>query len=179
VSAGVFHGGRADDLPLGGGGSMAQLYQQLILDHSRRPHGKGLVEGFDGESFQVNPTCGDQVRLRVELADGATRLGAVNWDGQGCSISQASISVMTDLVTGLPLAEVAALEAAFGELMHSRGKGVDDAVADALGDAIAFEGVSQYPMRVKCALLGWMALKDAVAKAAAGDNSPAHVPEGI
>ncbi|MDR1800003.1 MAG: SUF system NifU family Fe-S cluster assembly protein [Bifidobacteriaceae bacterium] len=158
---------------------MEQLYQQLILDHSRRPHGKGLLEAFDGESFQVNPTCGDQVRLRVTLAPDGARLATLGWDGQGCSISQASISVMNDLVAGLALPEVAALGEAFGLLMHSRGRGVPDQVADSLGDAIAFEGVSQYPMRVKCALLGWMALKDAVAKAAAGDSSPAHVPEGI
>jgi len=98
----------------------------------------------------------------VRVVDG--RLEAVGWEGDGCSISQASISVMHDLVDGADLATVARLEKDFDLLMHSRGKGVDDAVLDALEDAAAFEGVSKYPNRVKCALLGWRALKDALAK---------------
>ncbi|MDR2379449.1 MAG: SUF system NifU family Fe-S cluster assembly protein [Bifidobacteriaceae bacterium] len=158
--------------------SLDLMYQDLILDHARHPHGKGLADAFDGESFQVNPTCGDRIQLRVSLAAGPV-LAALTWDGQGCSISQASASMMRDLVEGKTLAEVADLGEAFGALMHSRGRGLDQARADALEDAIALEGVSRYPMRVKCALLGWMALKDAVAKAAAGDASPAHIPEGI
>jgi nitrogen fixation NifU-like protein len=157
--------------------SLDAMYQELIMDHARHPHGRGLAEGFDGESFQVNPTCGDRIQLRVALEDG--NVSGISWDGQGCSISQASASMMKDLAEGKTLEEVAALGDVFTELMHSRGRGVDEAKADQLGDAVALEGVSRYPMRVKCALLGWMALKDAAAKAAAGDSSPARIPEGI
>jgi nitrogen fixation NifU-like protein len=169
------------------GGGLDSLYRELILDHYRRPHAKGLAEGFDGESFQVNPMCGDQVRLRVKVDAGPSLDGAdggvlanVSWDGTGCSISQASASVMADLVQGQDLSRVEGLETAFSALMHTRGMGLaDDEAAEALGDAIAFEGVAKYPARIKCALLGWMALKDALAKAAAGDNSPAPTLEGF
>jgi len=160
---------------------MDQLYQQLIMDYARAPHGRGLADCFDGESFQVNPTCGDKVRLRVTL-DGAgqtPRLAAVSWEGEGCSISVASTAMMCTLVQGQELGQVEALDQAMNQMMHSRGQGVADQVADLLEDAIALEGVAQFPMRIKCALLGWMALKDAVTKAQAGDNRPAHVPEGI
>jgi nitrogen fixation NifU-like protein len=165
--------------------SLDSIYQELIMDHARHPQGKGLTEPFDGESFQVNPTCGDQVRLRVVLdappdADRpSSRLSQVAWDGKGCAISQASASIMTELVAGLPVDRVEQLDALFSELMRSRGAPVSAAVEDALGDALAFAGVSRYPMRVKCAILGWMALKDALSKALAGDASPARVPEGI
>ena len=162
-------------------GGMDQLYQQLILDHARAGHGRGLVETFDAESFQVNPTCGDKVRLRVslDLDSGAERLEAVSWQGEGCSISLASTSMMTELVAGHQLSQVEALDQAMNQLMHSRGQGVSDEVADLLGDAIALEGVALYPMRIKCALLGWMALKDATTKARAGDNRPVQLPEGF
>ena len=139
-----------------------QLYQQVILDHSRERHGSGALEAPDATSHQVNPTCGDDVTLGVRVKDG--KIEAIGWEGDGCSISQASISVMHDLVNGADLATVARLEADFDTLMHSRGKGVDDTILDDLEDGAAFEGVSKYPNRVKCALLGWMALKDALAK---------------
>jgi len=160
---------------------MDQLYQQLIMDHARALHGRGLASEFQGESFQVNPTCGDKVRLRVSLGgDGeASWLQSVSWEGEGCSISMASTSMMTGLVDGQSLAQVEALAEAMNQMMHSRGQGVSDEVADLLEDAIALEGVAQFPMRIKCALLGWMALRDAVSKAQAGDSRPAHVPEGI
>ncbi|MCR2051929.1 SUF system NifU family Fe-S cluster assembly protein [Actinomyces bowdenii] len=151
-----------------------QLYQQVILDHSRERHGCGALEDPDATSHQVNPTCGDEVTLGVSVRDG--RIVAVGWQGEGCSISQASISVMHDLITGADLATVARLEAEFNELMHSRGRGVDEAVLDDLEDAAAFEGTSKYPNRVKCALLGWMALKDALAKS--GTALPAVEPSG-
>lgn len=140
-----------------------QLYQQVILDHSRERHGAGALAEPHGQSHQVNPTCGDEVTLSVRVVDG--RIEALGWEGEGCSISQASISIMHDLVDGAQLATVARLERDFDALMHSRGKGVDEAVLDNLEDAAAFEGTSKYPNRVKCALLGWMALKDALAKA--------------
>ena len=140
-----------------------QLYQQVILDHSRERHGHGALTDPDATSHQVNPTCGDEVELGVRVRDG--RVVAVGWEGDGCSISQASISVMHDLVDGADLATVARLEKDFDVLMHSRGRGVGDAVLDELEDGAAFEGVSKYPNRVKCALLGWMALRDALVKA--------------
>ena len=142
-----------------------QLYQQVILDHSHERHGQGALTDPDATSRQVNPTCGDEVELGVRVRDG--RIVAVGWEGDGCSISQASISIMHDLVDGADLATVVRLEKDFDTLMHSRGRGVDDAVLDALEDGAAFEGVSKYPNRVKCALLGWMALKDALAKSGA------------
>ena len=142
-----------------------QLYQQVILDHSHERHGQGALTDPDATSHQVNPTCGDEVELGVRVRDG--RVAAVGWEGDGCSISQASISIMHDLVDGADLATVVRLEKDFDTLMHSRGRGVDDAVLDALEDGAAFEGGSKYPNRVKCALLGWMALKDALAKSGA------------
>ena len=150
--------------------AMEQLYQQLIIDHAKDPHGKGLGEGYDGESFQVNPTCGDEVRLRVHLRPGeaAPVVDHVSWDGQGCSISQASISVLAELVEGRTVAEADGLGEDFRALMHARGAGLDEAVEDRLGDATAFTGVGRYPARIKCALLGWMALRDALLQASAG-----------
>jgi len=147
---------------------MEQLYQQVILDHAREPHGRGLEEGFDAESFQVNPTCGDEVRLRVRLGDSADGpvIENVSWEGLGCSISQASVSVLTDLVTGVQPAEAERLGADFRDLMGSRGKGIGTR-ADELGDATAFTGVARYPARIKCALLGWMALHDALLRSGA------------
>ena len=147
-----------------------QLYQQVILDHSRERHGAGALKDPDGRSHQVNPTCGDEVTLGVRVVDG--RVEAIGWEGEGCSISQASISVIHDLVTGVDLAAVARLERDFDALMHSRGRGVDESILDELEDGAAFDGVSKYPNRVKCALLGWMALKDAFAKAGVALPTP-------
>lgn len=163
--------------------SLEQMYQQVILDHAKSPHGRGLVEAADGaahgQSHQVNPTCGDEVTLRVELggavADGAAAptISRVSWEGQGCSISQASLSVLTDLVTGRPVTEAEHLGDVFRELMGSRGKGLDDAAEDELGDATVFTGVSQYPARIKCALLGWAALRDSLVTSGALDQTAA------
>ncbi|APU14569.1 MULTISPECIES: Fe-S cluster assembly sulfur transfer protein SufU [Actinoalloteichus] len=141
-----------------------QMYQEIILDHYKRPHGHGLREPFDAESHQVNPMCGDEVTLRVALSahDPAATVLDVSYEGQGCSISQASTSVLTDLVVGRPLPEVLTVSEAFLELMQGRGKVEPD--EDVLGDGIAFAGVARYPARVKCALLGWMAFKDAVSR---------------
>jgi nitrogen fixation NifU-like protein len=144
--------------------NLESMYQDIILDHYKNPHGRGLREPFDGESFQVNPTCGDEVTLRVRLTgtDTDAVVDDVSYSGQGCSISQASVSVLTDLVVGKPLREALTAEAAFSELMHGRGKVEPD--EDVLEDGVAFAGVAKYPMRVKCALLGWMAFKDAVSR---------------
>lgn len=147
--------------------AMQQLYQQVILDHSREKHGAGEIDPYDAESFQVNPTCGDQVtlRLRLENADGGPRLAEVGWVGQGCSISQASLSVMTDLVTDRTINEIDTLNETFRELMHGRGQELEEEKQDLLEDATAFTGVAKFPARIKCALLGWMALRDALAHA--------------
>lgn len=139
------------------------MYQEIILDHYRNPHHKGLRDPYDVEVHHVNPTCGDEVTLRVKVSAGV--IADVSYDGQGCSISQASTSVMADLVIGKPLEVALATGAAFLELMQSRGQLEPD--EDVLEDGIAFAGVSRYPARVKCALLGWMAWKDATAQAVA------------
>ncbi len=146
---------------------MQQLYQQVILDHARERHGCGLADGAAGESFQVNPMCGDEVRLRVHLAEDGARpvIERVSWEGSGCSISQASLSVLADLVEGVDVRTADELAEAFRALMHNRGRPIDADREELLGDAAAFVGVARYPARVKCALLGWMALRDALLQA--------------
>ncbi|WP_211198995.1 Fe-S cluster assembly sulfur transfer protein SufU [Phytoactinopolyspora limicola] len=137
------------------------LYQEIILDHYKNPRGRGLREPFDAEAHHVNPTCGDEITVRVRL-DGDT-LADVSYDGQGCSISQAAASVLHELLTGHTLTDSAVAGTAFTEMMQGKGKVEGD--EDILGDGIAFTGVARYPARVKCALLSWMALKDAVHRA--------------
>jgi len=153
---------------------LESMYQEIILDHYRRPMHAGLREPFDAQVHHVNPTCGDEVTLRVTLkdADGEAAVADVSYEALGCSISQASVSVMTDLIIGKPVSEAVEVSAEFLRLMQSRGEGEPD--EDVLGDAVAFEGVSRYPARIKCALLGWMAWKDATARALAdrGDTGP-------
>lgn len=147
--------------------AMTQLYQQVILDHAREQHGSPLAPGGAGESFQVNPTCGDEIRLRVHLDPAAPTpvIETISWEGVGCSISQASASVLADLVQGRSVREVDELAETFRELMNNRGHSLDPEQNEMLGDAAAFTGVAQYPARIKCALLGWMALRDALAHA--------------
>jgi nitrogen fixation NifU-like protein len=140
------------------------MYQEIILDHYRNPHGSGLQEPYDAESFQINPTCGDEIKLRVRL-DGET-VTAVSHETLGCSISQASASVLTDLVVGRSVGESMKILQAFQEMAQSRGTVEPD--EDVLGDGVAFAGVAKYPARVKCALLGWMAFKDAVSRSQEG-----------
>jgi nitrogen fixation NifU-like protein len=140
-----------------------QLYQEIILDHYKRPHGRGLREPSATEVHHVNPTCGDEITLRV-AADGST-ITDVSWEGQGCSISQASASVLHELVTGADVGRALRVHEAFVELMQSKGQLEPDEAT--LGDAIAFAGVAKYPARIKCALLSWMAFKDALARTGA------------
>ncbi len=142
------------------------LYQEIILDHYKSPHHAGLREPYEAQVHHVNPTCGDEVTLRVHL-DGET-VADVSYDALGCSISQASVSVMTDLVIGRPVAQALAVQAEFQQLMQGRGQ--VEADEDTLEDAVAFAGVAKFPARVKCALLGWMAWKDATAQAV-GDTT--------
>jgi nitrogen fixation NifU-like protein len=137
------------------------LYQEIILDHYRAKHHSGLREPYVTEVHHVNPSCGDEVTLRVQLADG--RVSDVSYDGVGCSISQASTSVMTDLVIGRDVQHGLDLHEEFLTLMQGRGEIEPD--EDRLEDGIAFAGVARFPARVKCALLGWSAFKDAVLRA--------------
>jgi nitrogen fixation NifU-like protein len=149
---------------------LESLYQEIILDHYRHPHHKGLREPFDAEVHHVNPTCGDEITLRVTVKDagGEPAIADVSYDALGCSISQASVSVLTDLVIGKPVSEALEISSAFLELMRERDSEPDDEV---LGDAVVFAGVAKYPARIKCALLGWMAWKDATVRAVGSTES--------
>ncbi len=137
------------------------LYQEIILDHYKNPHGAGLREPFEAEVHHVNPTCGDEITLRVHL-DG-DRVADVSYDAAGCSISQASASVLNDLVVGQQVDHALTTLDAFQELMQGRGQVEPD--EDVLEDGIAFAGVAQFPARVKCALLSWAAFTDALYQA--------------
>ena len=144
------------------------LYQEIILDHYKNPHGAGLRDPFDAEVHHVNPTCGDEVTLRVRLegeGDDAV-VQDVSYDALGCSISQASVSVLSDLVVGKRVADALTVHESFVELMQGRGGVEPD--EDVLEDGVAFAGVAKFPARVKCALLGWMAWKDATSQVVAG-----------
>lgn len=141
------------------------LYQEIILDHYKHPVGRGLREPFNAEAHHVNPTCGDELTVRVAL-DG-DKVTDVSYEGQGCSISQASASVLHELVTGQTVTEAFGIEAAFMAVMQGKGEVEPD--EDVLGDGIAFAGVAKYPARIKCALLSWMAFKDATVRALGKD----------
>ncbi|HEY2579669.1 MAG TPA: SUF system NifU family Fe-S cluster assembly protein [Streptosporangiaceae bacterium] len=144
---------------------LESMYQEIILDHYRNPHHRGLREPYDAEVHHVNPLCGDELTVRVCLkeAGGEQAMADVSYDALGCSISQASASVMTDLVIGKSVGDAMAVFEEFLALMRSKGMGEPD--EDLLEDAVAFTGVSKYPARIKCALLGWMAWKDATSRA--------------
>ncbi|MGZ4702701.1 MAG: Fe-S cluster assembly sulfur transfer protein SufU [Ilumatobacteraceae bacterium] len=142
---------------------LEQIYQEVILDHYKHPHHRGLREPYGAEVFHVNPTCGDEVKLRVALSDDGESVADVSYDGQGCSISQASTSVLTNQVIGQSVGRALDIVGAFTEMVSSRGTVEGD--EEVIGDGTAFAGVSKYPARVKCALLGWMAFKDALAQA--------------
>ena len=150
------------------------LYQELILEHSKRPHRAGLREPFDAEVHHVNPTCGDEVTVRVEL-DGDT-IRDLSYDAMGCSISVASASVLSEQVTGHSVRE--ALEAYNAMRSMLTSKGADPGDEELLGDGVAFAGVARYPARVKCALLGWSALTDALARAGADISLEPLVEKG-
>jgi nitrogen fixation NifU-like protein len=149
------------------------MYQEIILDHYKHPHHAGLREPYDAEVHHVNPTCGDEVTLRVHLSgDGPEAVVEdVSYDALGCSISQASVSVLTDLLIGKPVKEALGVHEEFLELMQGRGTVEPD--EDVLEDGIAFAGVAKFPARVKCALLGWMAWKDATSQVVAGTEETA------
>lgn len=142
---------------------LEQFYQEVILDHYKHPQHRGLRDPFDAEVFHVNPTCGDELCLRLALSGGGDRIADVSYDGQGCSISQAATSVLAATVIGQSVAQALQTFAAFHEMVSSRGTVEGD--EEVLGDGVAFAGVAKYPARVKCALLGWMAFKDALEEA--------------
>ena len=137
------------------------LYQEVILDHYKNPQNKNLASDNDAQVHHVNPSCGDEVTLGVKLQ--GDKVSSINWEGVGCSISQASTSIMSDLLTGKTIVEATAISEDFLRLMQSKGSEVGD--PEVLEDAVALSGVSKYPARIKCALLGWMAFKDASVQA--------------
>ncbi|WP_433709876.1 Fe-S cluster assembly sulfur transfer protein SufU [Nocardia sp. CA-084685] len=147
---------------------MEQMYQEVILDHYKHPHHRGLREPFGAEVHHVNPTCGDEVTLRVQLDDNGD-VADVSYDGQGCSISQAATSILTDQVIGLPVQQALKVVDSYNEMISSRG--TVDGDEDMIGDGIALSGVSKYPARVKCALLGWLAFKDAVIRISSAEET--------
>ncbi len=137
------------------------LYQEVILDHYKHPQHKGLSPTFSAQVSHVNASCGDEIILNINVE--GDLISELTWDGQGCSISQASVSIMTDLLTGKTLDQAAIILKSFSDLMASKGTSPGDELV--LEDAIAFAGVSKFPGRIKCSLLGWMAFKDAAIQA--------------
>lgn len=134
------------------------LYQDLLIDHSRERHGFGLRENPSADSHQRNRSCGDELTLHVHVDNGV--IDTVTWEGQGCSISQASASMLSDLAAGTTASQISDIVDAFRTMLHSRGK--DEGSEALLGDAISLSGVSKYPPRVNCAMLAWIALEDAL-----------------
>lgn len=137
------------------------LYQEVIMDHYKNPLHKNLLKEFEVQVHHVNPSCGDEQDLNIST-DGE-RISAIGWNGVGCSISQASTSIMSDLLLGKRIEEATRIQNAFQEMILSKGRITGD--QGLLEDAVVLAGVSKFPARVKCALLGWMAFKDALSQA--------------
>ncbi|KAB1503663.1 SUF system NifU family Fe-S cluster assembly protein [Corynebacterium sp. 320] len=152
---------------------LESMYQEVILDHYKHPQHAGLRDPFDAEVHHVNTSCGDELTLRVTLSEDGSTVTDVSYDAIGCSISQASTSVMAEEIVGKPVREAFEKLAEFERMITSRGK--VDGDDEIIGDGVAFSGVSKYPARVKCALLGWKAFEaaayDAGAKPQAGDDA--------
>ena len=144
--------------------NLDSLYQEVILDHYKHPHHKGLLPIYDAQVHHVNPSCGDEITLNLTFTDG--KITSISWDGVGCSISQASVSILSDLLLGKTFSEAEHIQNEFISLMQSKGTIAGD--ENLLEDAVALAGVSKYPARIKCALLGWMAYKDASLQAQVG-----------
>ncbi len=156
------------------------LYQELILEHSKRPHHAGLREPFDAEVHHINPTCGDEVTLRVDVSGTGPDavVTDISYAAQGCSISVASTSVLAEEVIGHPVDEALVTFEAMRTMLTSKGQVAGD--EDVIGDGVAFAGVSKYPARVKCALLGWTAFTDALARAGVDISSTSSPsPQGV
>ncbi len=148
--------------------ALDQLYQQIILDHSKQRNGEGLQDAHglpSADNHQYNPTCGDEINLRVTLTEDAEpQVKEISWEGDGCSISMAAASVLSEMAPGLTTTELQALVDDFREMLRSRGKIEPD--EEVLGDAAAFAGVAKFVARVKCAMLGWVAAEEAAKEAA-------------
>ncbi|QMV85348.1 SUF system NifU family Fe-S cluster assembly protein [Corynebacterium hindlerae] len=145
---------------------LEQMYQEVILDHYKNPQHAGLREPYEAEVHHVNTSCGDELTLRVHLSADGTTVEDISYEAEGCSISQASTSVMAEEIVGRPVAEAMETLAAFEEMVTSRGHIEGD--PEVIGDGVAFAGVAKYPARVKCALLGWKAFQAATAEALEG-----------
>lgn len=143
--------------------NLESMYQEVILDHYKNPQYAGLREPYEAEVHHVNPSCGDELTLRVHLSEDGKTVEDVSYEAQGCSISQASTSVMAEEIKGLPLAEAMEKLGAFEEMITSRGTVEGD--PQKIGDGVAFGGVAKFPARVKCALLGWKAFEAATQEA--------------
>jgi len=141
--------------------NLDNLYQEVILDHYKNPLNKSLAKEYDVQVHHINPSCGDEITLNVTLT--GNTISKITWDGVGCSISQASVSIASDLLVGKTLDVSESITEEFMDLMQSKGKKSGNELV--LEDAVALAGVSQYPARIKCALLGWMAIKDAAMQA--------------
>ena len=150
--------------------NLESMYQEVILDHYKNPQHAGLREPYEAEVHHVNPSCGDELTLRVHLSEDGATVEDVSYDAEGCSISQASTSVMAEEVIGLPVDEAMSKLAAFDEMITSRGTVEGD--AETIGDGVAFAGVAKFPARVKCALLGWKAFQAATSDALGESDAP-------
>lgn len=142
---------------------LSNMYQEVILDHYKSPRGKGLKDSFDGQAHHVNPTCGDEITVQVKLSQDKKTIESISYDGQGCSISQASASIMFEQVNKKSIDEFNQINDDFLKMMQSKGNYQGN--EDLIGDGVSMIGVAQYPARVKCALLSWMAAKDAIIRA--------------
>ena len=144
--------------------SLSSLYQQLILDHYRNPRNKGDLPEKTVEIHMANPVCGDEIRLQLRVEN--DRILDARHVGHGCSISQAAVSMMTNLIKGKELSEAEALARRFTDMMH----GDEEPARDKeMGDLRALQGVSKFPVRIKCALLAFDALQEAIKKTRSGD----------
>ena len=143
--------------------NLESMYQEVILDHYKNPHHAGLRDNYGAEVHHVNPSCGDEITLRVHLSEDGQTVEDVSYDAEGCSISQASTSVMAEEIVGQPVATAMEKLAEVEKMITSRGKLEGD--DELIGDGIAFSGVAKYPARVKCALLGWKAFQAATSEA--------------
>ncbi|MBF8267826.1 MAG: hypothetical protein HW388_1334 [Dehalococcoidia bacterium] len=152
-------------------GELDELYQEIILDHYRRPRNQGKLEGADIEAEGVNPFCGDEVCLQIKLKDGV--VGSVSFKGNGCSISQASASMLTELVKGKTLEEAEALYSLFRKMMH--GEELSEAELEELAEARVLAGVRRFPVRVKCALLAWATLEEGIEGHGKGGEAPGRI----
>jgi nitrogen fixation NifU-like protein len=144
---------------------LESLYQEVILDHYKHPVNKKLNSNYSAQVHHVNPSCGDEITLNLTLENDLIK--QVSWEGVGCSISQASTSIMTDLMIGKDTQNALSILGEFQTLMQSKGLAKGD--EQVLEDAIALAGVSKFPARIKCALLGWMAFKDAISQSVTGE----------